>query len=132
MKPTPISSLKCHAEVERWPLIAPFRITGFTREYVDVVTVIVEMGTLVGRGEATGVHYRGETAASMVEQIESLRATIEAGIDRESLRRCMRPGGARNAIDCALWDLEAKIAGRFAWQIADLHKPRPQIGRAHV
>jgi L-alanine-DL-glutamate epimerase-like enolase superfamily enzyme len=63
----------------------------------------------------------------MIKQIESLRATIEAGISRESLRSILRPGGARNALDCALWDLEAKLRGCSAWQIAELGTPRPLL-----
>jgi len=62
-----------------------------------------------------------------VKQIEAVRARIEAGIDRESLQRLLPTGGARNAVDCALWDLEAKLTGRPAWQIAGLDPPRPLL-----
>lgn len=127
MKSISTGPLRCLAEMERWPLIAPFRVTGFTREFVDVVTVTLEKDGLIGRGEATGVRYKNETAASMLQQIGLLRPTIEAGISRESLGSLMPPGGARNAVDCALWDLEAKIAGRFAWQIAHLDPPKPLL-----
>jgi L-Ala-D/L-Glu epimerase len=125
MQLTQLGPMKCHAEIERWPLVAPFRIAGLTWEVIDVVTVVLEKDGMIGRGEAAGVHYRNETAASMMKQIDSLRHTIEAGISRASLRGELPPGGARNSIDCALWDLEAKLTGRSAWQIAGLNSPRP-------
>jgi L-alanine-DL-glutamate epimerase-like enolase superfamily enzyme len=63
----------------------------------------------------------------MLAQVESVRAGIEAGISRESAQTLLPAGGARNALDCALWDLEAKLAGRGGWQIAGLEKPHPLL-----
>jgi L-alanine-DL-glutamate epimerase-like enolase superfamily enzyme len=63
----------------------------------------------------------------MMRQIEGLRPRIRAGITRKALQELLPPGGARNALDCALWDLEAKTIGRPAWQIAELGKPRPLL-----
>jgi L-alanine-DL-glutamate epimerase-like enolase superfamily enzyme len=119
-----VSALKLQALIERWPLASPFRITGYTFEAVDVVLVTLEQSGYVGRGEAAGVYYRGDKAAGMLEQIESLRATIEAGVTRKSLQALLPSGGARNALDCALWDLEAKLTGRPAWRIAGLPEPK--------
>jgi L-alanine-DL-glutamate epimerase-like enolase superfamily enzyme len=120
-----VGPLTLHIEVEQWPLTTPFRITGFTWEFVDVLLVRLERDGHVGQGEAAGVYYKNDKPPSMLEQIESLRTTIEAGIDRDRAQSLLPPGGARNALDCALWDLEAKLSGRPAWQIAEMGKPRP-------
>jgi L-alanine-DL-glutamate epimerase-like enolase superfamily enzyme len=122
-----IGPLTLHAQVEQWPLAVPFRITGHTWEFVDVVVATLEKDGQVGRGEAAGVYYKNDTPASMIRQIDSLRAKVEAGISRESLQEILPPGGARNALDCALWDLEAKLSGRAAWQLAGLEQPRPLL-----
>jgi L-Ala-D/L-Glu epimerase / N-acetyl-D-glutamate racemase len=122
-----IGRLAVSAQVECWPLREPFRITGYTWEAIEVVLVRLEHQGEVGWGEASGVYYRGETAASMVQQIESLRTQVEAGISRDSLQTLLPPGGARNALDCALWDLEAHVTRRAAWQIAGLDSPRPLL-----
>ena len=113
-------AVRCEVEIERWPLAKPFRTTGHTREVVDVLVVTLTSQGLRGRGEATGVRYRGETAASMLTQIETVRAAIEAGPGRGALRKLLPAGGARNAVDCAMWDLEAKLARRSAYEIAGL------------
>ena len=114
--------------LEKFPLKEPFHITGHTMTDADVVTVELEQDGYVGRGEASGVYYRkSDDVASIVRQIEAVRARIEAGIDRESLQHLLPTGGARNAVDCALWDLEAKRSGRSAWQMAGLDRPRPLL-----
>src|ERR1700754_2260723 len=99
-------SLRC--EIESWPLKQTFRITGHALDTVNVLVVSVGLDGHVGRGEAAGVYYFGEDAPSMLRKIESVRGKIEAGLDREALQRLLPAGGARNALDCALWDLEAK------------------------
>jgi L-alanine-DL-glutamate epimerase-like enolase superfamily enzyme len=83
---------------------------------------VVELsdGVHVGRGEALGVYYLNETMASMLEQVETLRPRIEQGIDRTELQSALPPGGVRNAIDCALWDLEAKASGRTIWSLTGI------------
>jgi L-Ala-D/L-Glu epimerase len=116
--------LRLHAEIERWPLVEPFRITGYTWEVAELVLVVLEWNGHVGQGEAAGVYYKGETAASMIRQIEAVRTQIEAGITRQALQSLLPRGGARNAVDCALWDLEAKLTGRPVWQLAALDPPR--------
>ena len=121
-------ALILHVAIEKFALKEPFHITGHTMVDTDVITVTLEEGGHIGRGEASGVYYRkDDDAASVVKQIEAVRARIEAGIDRESLQRLLPTGGARNAVDCALWDLEAKLTGRPAWQIAGLDRPRPLL-----
>jgi L-alanine-DL-glutamate epimerase-like enolase superfamily enzyme len=120
-------SLELRAVVEQWPLIAPFRITGHTWHSLPTLVVSLEKDGRVGRGEGEGVYYRQDTPERALEEIESLKTTIEAGISRESLQRLLPPGGARNALDCALWDLEAKCTGRPAWQAAGLDRPKPLL-----
>src|ERR1700719_4038196 len=122
-----IDSLTLRAAVEQWPLVTPLRITGRTWHALDAVVVSIEKEGHVGRGEAAGVYYRQDTPELALKKIESLRPTIEAGISRESLQILLPPGGARNALDCALWDLEAKLTGRPVWQMAGLEKPKPLI-----
>jgi L-alanine-DL-glutamate epimerase-like enolase superfamily enzyme len=120
--------LTLHIALETFPLKEPFRITGHTMVDTDVVTVTLERDGHVGRGEASGVFYRqGDDAAGVVRQIEAVRGAIEAGIDRHSLQRLLPIGGARNAVDCALWDLEAALTGKAAWQIAGIGQPRPLL-----
>lgn len=123
-RPAPLT---LHVEIETWPLAEPFRITGHTMVEIEVIVVTLERHGCSGRAEAAGVYYRGDRAASMAAQIERSRAMIEGGVDHESLRGLMSPGGARNAIDCALWDLEARLHGRAVWQLAGLDRPRPLL-----
>jgi L-alanine-DL-glutamate epimerase-like enolase superfamily enzyme len=80
-----------------------------------------------GRAEAAGVDYDGETPASMAAQVESVRDALPDRLTGEGLLDLLPAGGARNALDCALWDLRAKEAGCPAWQLAGLPRPRPVI-----
>jgi L-alanine-DL-glutamate epimerase-like enolase superfamily enzyme len=109
------------------PLSAPFTITGYTS--TDVAVVVTELSDrgARGEGEAAGVYYLNDDADHMCAAIEGLRHDIEAGIDRESLRRLLPPGGARNALDCALWDLESKRLRQPVWRLAGLEPPRPLV-----
>jgi L-Ala-D/L-Glu epimerase len=125
--PTQSGALTLHVATERFPLKEPFHITGHTMTTTDVVVVTLQQGSHSGRGEASGVFYHNENPASMTRQIESIRPQIEAGIDRYTLQRLLPPGGARNAVDCALWDLESQMTGRPAWEIAELPQPRPLL-----
>jgi L-alanine-DL-glutamate epimerase-like enolase superfamily enzyme len=120
--------LTLHVELEQFPYKEPFTITGHTMICSDVVTVTLGRDGHSGRGEACGVFYHpNDDAVGVLRQIEQLRPAIEAGIDRESLPRLLPAGGARNAIDCALWDLEAQQTGRPVWQLAGLGAPRPLL-----
>ena len=111
-------------EVQSWPLKVPFRITGHVWEHLDIVVCHLSRNEQTGRGEAAGVYYRGETAAVLKAQIESVRAEIEAGIGRDALQKLLPAGGARNAVDCALWALESRERGVPAWQLAGMERPR--------
>lgn len=113
---------------ESYPLTEPFNITGHRMTVTEVVVVALQRGPHSGRGEAAGVFYlENNDPPGMIQQIEAVRAHIEAGIDRRALQRLLPPGGARNAVDCALWDLEAKMTGASACRIAGLESPRPLL-----
>lgn len=115
--------LSLDIKTERWPFKEPFRISGYVFTDSEVVVVSLTQDGVTGQGEGAGVYYRKETPATMVAQIESARAAVEAGISREALRELLPNGGARNALDCALWDLEAKRSGIPAWKAAGLQPP---------
>jgi L-alanine-DL-glutamate epimerase-like enolase superfamily enzyme len=110
--------------LERWPLIAPFRVTGHVWEEVEVVLVTLECEGCIGRAEAAGIYYRQDTTGSIIRQLEQLRPLIEAGLSRQLLHNTVLRGGARNALVCALWDLQAKLSGQPVWRLAQLSKPR--------
>ncbi|HEX5182234.1 MAG TPA: dipeptide epimerase [Allosphingosinicella sp.] len=116
---------RLEVRAERLKLAAPFRISGYVFEATDAVVATVSDGRHRGRGEAAGAYYLGDDLDRMRSDIEAARPGIEAGIDRAGLQALMPPGGGRNAIDCALWELEAARTGRPAWQLAALDLPRP-------
>src|SRR5262245_26457466 len=116
-----------HVELEQVELKAPVRISGFVFSGATVVVVTLREGEAVGRGEAAGVYYRRETPAGIAQAIEAVRADIEAGLDRAALQVLLPAGGARNALDCALWDLEAKRSGRAVHELLGLPAPKPLL-----
>lgn len=116
--------MKLTVQKKFWPLREPFVIARGTYTTSEVVVVELQDGQLVGRGEAAGVDYHGETLDSMLAQLEAVRARIEAGVTRAELLKVLPIGGARNAVDAALWDLEAKRSGRRAWDLAGVGNTR--------
>lgn len=122
-----MSSRALRVEIEELRFVTPFRISGYLFEKQDVVVVTLDEGAQRGRGEAAGVYYLGDTAQKLVAAVEACRGEIEAGVDRAGLQHLMPAGGARNAVDCALWDLEAKRSGRSAFELAGLPPPRPLV-----
>jgi L-alanine-DL-glutamate epimerase-like enolase superfamily enzyme len=122
-----MSSLKLAVAVETLPLAAPFRISGYVFESSDVVVVTLDDGDHVGRGEASGVYYLLDDAPHMIAALEGARAVIEAGPSRQDLRAILPPGGARNAVDAALWELESKRSGKPVWALAGVPEPRPLV-----
>jgi L-Ala-D/L-Glu epimerase / N-acetyl-D-glutamate racemase len=107
-----------------WPLREPFVISRSSQTTCEVIVAHLVAGGHLGRGEAVGVDYHGETIDSMREQIEGVRAVIEHGVNRRELLQILPAGGARNALDAALWDLEAKQSGRSVWELAGIARPR--------
>jgi L-alanine-DL-glutamate epimerase-like enolase superfamily enzyme len=120
--------LRLHTRIVQWQTKAPFHITGYTFSAFDALVVsLTDEDGLRGRGEGLGVYYFADTPATMLVQVESLRERIEAGITRAQLQSLLPAGGARNALDCALWDLEAKRAGKPVWELAGQGAPRPLL-----
>ena len=115
------------ATVERFPTRGTFVIARGAKSFVDVITVEVGADGAVGRGEATAIYYHGETAEALAEQVRAVAGEIEGGASRDDLLRLLPAGGARKAIDCALWDLEAKLAGKRAWELIGLAAPAPIV-----
>lgn len=99
------------ARHDRFALSRPFRIARGVKTAAEVVTVVVAEGGLVGRGEGVPYPRYGESIDGSLAQIESVRSAIENGAGRDGLLSLLAPGAARNALDCALWDLESKQAG---------------------
>lgn len=101
-------------EAERFPLAAAFTISRGSKTEAAVVTCTISEGNNAGRGECVPYARYGETIESVLGQIEAMRGAIADGMSREELKAKMKAGAARNAIDCALWDLEAKSDGKRA------------------
>ncbi len=117
--------LTLEVATERLRLAQPFRISGHVFDSADVVVVTLDDGTHRGRGEGAGVYYVGDDLAHMQDDLRTARPAIEQGLTREALRAVMPPGGARNAVDCALWELDAARAGVPVWTLAGLDPPHP-------
>ena len=107
-----------------WPFASTFRIAYRAQTIAETVWVELKEGTLTGRGEGMCVFYHGETIDSLLAQLTAVRDDLVKGISRAQLQELLPPGGARNAVDCALWDLEAKRAGRRAWTLAGIDSVR--------
>ena len=99
------------ARSDAFPLASPFRISRGVKTVAEVVTVEIAEGGHIGRGEGVPYPRYGESVAGALDEIAAVRLAVENGADRGELQRLMRPGAARNAVDCALWDLEAKRSG---------------------
>jgi L-Ala-D/L-Glu epimerase len=110
---------------ESWPIRGTFTISRGSKTAAEVVVVRLERGGHAGRGECVPYGRYGETVDSVMAQVESLRGALEADIDRVGLQRALPAGAARNALDCALWDLEAKTTGRGVAELAGVPAPRP-------
>ena len=108
-------------------LSAPFRISGHVFEVSPVTLVTLRKNGRTGRGEAAGVYYTQDTPAKMLPAIEYLRDVLQDGVSRHELRTLLPSGGARNAVDCALWELEAALADVPAWQLANMDQPKPLL-----
>jgi L-alanine-DL-glutamate epimerase-like enolase superfamily enzyme len=124
--------LKLELSVNRWTMVEPFIISSGSSDYIDSVwvTVLDEHGH-VGRAETCGVDYHGETAESICQQIEAVRNSVEAGIELSELQQLLPAGGARNGLDCALWDLHCSVSGRSIWEETGL-RPASSTGTAYT
>ena len=109
--------------VERWPIAGSFGISRGSK--TEAVAVVAELrdGNASGRGECVPYARYGESVDSVMAQINAMRPKIDAGLDRQRLQTAMPPGAARNALDCAFWDLEAKRSNRPVHDVAGLPAP---------
>jgi len=117
--------MKLGFDIREYPLKKPFRITGHVFDSSRVLEVsITDTNGNVGRGETSGAYYLGESAESMAKQCEDIAASITCSTTRADVQNLLPPCGARNAIDCAFWDLEAKQTGQSVWQLTGID-PKP-------
>ena len=122
-----MARVRLEARRDKLRLAAPFRSSGYVFEETEIVLVTLTDGEHRGRGEAAGADYLGDDADRMLGEIEAARAGIEAGAGRAELQGLMPAGGGRNAVDCALWELDASRAGVPAWRLAGIEAPRPLL-----
>jgi L-Ala-D/L-Glu epimerase len=113
--------------IERWPLQRPFTISRGSKTEAVVVVAELEHAGYRGRGEAVPYARYGETPQGVVAAIEAIGPTLRRGLDRTGLQSAMRPGAARNALDCAFWDLAAKQVGRSVHNLAGIPEPKPMV-----
>ncbi|MEX2515503.1 MAG: N-acetyl-D-Glu racemase DgcA, partial [Gammaproteobacteria bacterium] len=118
-----MSKLQIDIKPESFPLAEVFTIARGSRTHASVLTVQVHQNGFTGRGECVPYSRYDETAESVTAQIRSLPDHF----DRTSLQELLPAGAARNAVDCALWDLEAKTSGKRVWELAGLPEPGPEI-----
>lgn len=111
--------------IERFPIRGAFTISRGSKTEAEVVSVLLTEDGHTGWAESVPYRRYGETPESVTAQIEGVRAALEAGCSRADIGRLLPPGAARNAVDCALWDLEARGKGVPVWQLAGLPEPKP-------
>jgi len=111
------------ARIERWPIAGSFTISRGAKTEAVTVVAQVSRGGLSGRGECVPYPRYGETPEATLAALQAMREPVSRGLDREALQAAMPAGAARNALDCALLDLEAKTAGRRVWDL--LGRPEP-------
>lgn len=113
------------AQPQRFALTRPFRIARGVKTAAEVVEVAIEDGDFSGRGESVPYPRYGESIDSTLAALEKVRAAVEAGADRNALLSLLPAGAARNALDCALWDLEARRTGRTVADMIGAPGPVP-------
>src|SRR5579871_2088535 len=113
------------ARIEQFPIAGSFTISRGAK--TEAVTVVAEIShaDLRGRGESVPYPRYGETPEATLAAIRAMQDAVAGGLDRQALQTAMPPGAARNALDCALVDLEAKREGRRAWEVLGRHEPKP-------
>lgn len=116
-----------HVEIiaERWPITGTFRISRGAKTHAQTLMVRLHENGETGRGECVPYGRYGESLDSVTAQIEAQRMALQNGLTRQELQSLMPAGAARNAVDCALWDLQARQSGMPVWQRADLARPQP-------
>ena len=117
--------MQLSVRIERWPIAGAFTISRGSKTEAVVVVLELSDGTHRGRGESVPYARYGETPDGIVAVIEALRPAVRQGLDRTALQRALGPGAARNALDCAYWDVNARQAGRRACELAGIGSPAP-------
>lgn len=112
-------------EQQNWPIRGTFRISRGAKTRADVLVASIGKDGRIGRGECVPYRRYGETFEKVTAQIETVRKAIEGGCDRQALYKLLPGGAARNALDCALWDLDAQATGRSVHDLAGLPAPGP-------
>ncbi len=120
-------ALSLSVAIERWPIAGAFTISRGAKTEAVVVVAQVSDGTVRGRGECVPYPRYGETPDGVAAAIEALRPALANGLDRAGLQQAMPAGAARNALDCAMWDYEAKRSGRRVHELAGLGAPQPLV-----
>jgi L-Ala-D/L-Glu epimerase len=105
----------------------PFRITGYVFDAMPSIVARIAEGDCVGRGEAAGVYYLGDDQQQMLQTVEQVRRQVEDGLSRDDLQQLLPPCGGRNALDCALWELESLRARVPVWKLAGVPRPQPLV-----
>lgn len=122
---TSTSSRHLAAAIERWPIAGSFTISRGAKTEAVTVVATVSQGDRSGRGECTPYPRYGETPEATLAALVAMQEPLSRGLDRTALQAAMPPGAARNALDCALLDLEAKTAGFRVWALLGRPAPRP-------
>jgi len=120
------------AEAQTWPLAQAFAISRGIKTEAHVVVVTLIQDGAVGRGECVPYARYGESVESVLAEVDRVADTLRAGADRSEIQEMLAPGAARNAIDCALWDLEAKRSGAPVWRLAGLEKSPVALTTAYT
>lgn len=116
---------KISIKAETWPLRQRFAIARGSKIAAELISLEVSEDGVTGRGEAVPYARYGESVETVSAAIEALVPALEKGMDRAALADALLPGAARNAIDCALWDLQAKQSGKSVYALAGLAAPKP-------
>jgi L-alanine-DL-glutamate epimerase-like enolase superfamily enzyme len=119
--------MELSVRIERWPLANAFTISRGSKTEAVVVVAELSDGVHRGCGEAVPYARYGETPEGVVAAIEAMRPALRGGLDRAMLQEAMPAGAARNAVDCAFWDLTAKQTGRRVFDLAGLGAPKPLV-----
>jgi L-Ala-D/L-Glu epimerase len=119
--------MELSVKIENWPLAEAFTISRGSKTEAVVVVAELGDGAYRGRGECVPYARYGESPESVVAAIEAMRPALRRGLDHAALQQAMPPGAARNALDCARWDIDAKRAGRRVFKLAGIGKPAPLV-----
>lgn len=119
--------MELSVRIERWPIAGAFAISRGRKTEAVVVVAELNDGIHRGRGESVPYARYGETPDGVAATIEAMRPALQQGLDREALQKVLGPGAARNALDCAYWDVNAKQSGRRVCELAGLVAPEPRV-----